>query len=87
MKQKLQVIVHVARGLGHLHDNGICHKDCKPDNVLLKRVATESCGIYTFVAKIGDLELSKVIPEGSAEPSTCVKGSLPYLDPHYVDTW
>ena len=35
----VQVFVHVAAGLVHLHRKGVCHGDLKPNNVMLVAAA------------------------------------------------
>ena len=38
LEESLHVTLQVARGLAHLHDTSVCHKDFKSENILLKRV-------------------------------------------------
>ena len=33
--RKLEILVHVARGLAHAHSNGVLHRDLKPSNIRL----------------------------------------------------
>ena len=47
--------IHMVRGLKSLHDLKICHRDIKCANVFLTK---------SGVAKLGDLNVSKVIKKG-----------------------
>lgn len=43
-------------------------------------------GEKKLVAKIGDLGLSQIVLDGQTKTSTKMGGTLPYLDPKFVQT-
>jgi serine/threonine-protein kinase CHEK2 len=45
----------MAKGLQYLHQQGITHRDLKPDNILLKTSDTDTC------VKISEFGLSKLL--------------------------
>ena len=69
----LNIVIQVARGLKHAHDNGFIHRDIKPDNIFLTT---------NGVAKILDLGLSKDITD--AEQSFNTETGVFMGTPHYM---
>ena len=64
----------VVRGLAYLHGEGICHRDVKPENLLLTVDGT---------CKLGDLGSSKPLPAGGLGLATCV-GTPQYMAPEVI---
>ena len=85
LEQRVDAILQIAHGLAYLHDKDICHRDCKPENILLKQVNDGSCASSKYVVKLGDLGVSKSVSQSVPDISSCVKGTLHYLDPHYLE--
>ncbi|MGA2791901.1 MAG: protein kinase, partial [Candidatus Bathyarchaeia archaeon] len=49
-----QILIDMAEGLEHMHDNGFMHLDFKPENVLVTRNAN---------VRLVDFDLAQPIPE------------------------
>lgn len=58
----LRVTRELAQALGHAHQNGIIHRDVKPENVLLARREGDTSD-FPFQAKLVDLGLAR--PQGA----------------------
>ena len=68
----------ILEGLAFLHDNRVCHRDLKCDNVLID--VNGSC-------KLADFGCSKrldVSPEGSTIIMKSMKGSIPWMAPEVL---
>ena len=50
-----EVVIQLARGLGHVHDHGILHRDLKPENVVFDTSGTPKLADFGL-AKIQDSE-------------------------------
>ena len=78
---KMQFTEEFALAVQCLHNNGIIHRDVKPENVLVK----SSAG--TWIAKMSDLGLSRYIPEGmgsSAFSATGGVGTWAWMAPEVI---
>ncbi|RME76673.1 MAG: serine/threonine protein kinase, partial [Planctomycetota bacterium] len=64
------VVIQVAKALDHAHQNGIIHRDIKPDNIFLSK---------SNVVKLGDLGLAK--PEGDVSLTAI---GIPVGTPCYI---
>uniref|UniRef100_A0A0N5BIY5 polo kinase n=1 Tax=Strongyloides papillosus TaxID=174720 RepID=A0A0N5BIY5_STREA len=69
------VVREVARGLSHLHDNRIIHRDIKPDNIFLTN---------DMDVKIGDFGIA-IRHENPAKKVTEACGTILYLAPESLD--
>jgi predicted Ser/Thr protein kinase len=58
----LRLVRELAQALGHAHQNGIIHRDVKPENVLLAKREGDTSD-FPFEAKLVDLGLAR--PQGS----------------------
>jgi predicted Ser/Thr protein kinase len=58
----LRIVRELAQALGHAHQNGIIHRDVKPENVLLAKREGDTSD-FPFMAKLVDLGLAR--PQGS----------------------
>ncbi|CAI7830731.1 unnamed protein product [Closterium sp. NIES-53] len=73
IRQRLDVMIGMARGLQYLHSFGIVHRDIKPANVLLDN---------KMQARIADFGLVRH-GEGTSVIATRVMGTPGYVDPAY----
>ncbi len=81
--QAVRVLLPIADALSAAHDQGIVHRDIKPDNIIL--VAD---GPGTYRPTIFDFGIAKVAPLGSAHVLTeagAILGSLQYMSPEQAD--
>ncbi|CAI7927054.1 unnamed protein product [Closterium sp. NIES-54] len=76
LKQRMDILIGLARGLEYLHRFGIVHRDINPGNVLI----TDS-----MQAKIADFGLVKM-GEGTSVSTTRIMGTPGYVDPAYFST-
>jgi len=60
----VRVVRELAQALGHAHQNGIIHRDVKPENVLLAKREGDTSD-FPFVAKLVDLGLARPSGTGS----------------------
>ncbi|KAJ9541185.1 hypothetical protein OSB04_027691 [Centaurea solstitialis] len=77
-KQRYDIILGIARGLVHLHDEfhvKIIHRDIKSSNILLDE---------DFQPKIADFGLARFQPEDQSHISTKFAGTLGYTAPEYA---
>lgn len=77
-RQRLEIIIGMARGLAYLHEQYhvcIIHRDIKPGNILLDD---------EFQAKISDFGLARLFPENQSHVSTKFAGTLGYTAPEYA---
>lgn len=77
---RLNIALDVARALDYLHsvaDPPIIHRDVKSSNILL---------VDNDHAKLADFGLCKLGQNQHQAHNRAVKGSLGYVDPHYLNT-
>ncbi len=71
----LELAIHMAQGLGHIHQRGIIHKDITPSNIM--------CDLAKKQIKIIDFGLAATLPKECAEilSPNVLEGTLPYISP------
>ncbi len=73
-RQSLEIITQAAKALEFAHENGIIHRDIKPDNIMLTSEG---------IVKIADLGIAKSFEEGTISPEG--SGQRKVLGtPHYM---
>lgn len=70
-----QILIDMAAGLEHMHDNGFMHLDFKPENVLVTRNAS---------VRLVDFDLAQPIPEKPRKPSGKNPGTPAYMAPEQL---
>ena len=81
LEEKLRLLRDVLMGLGVAHENGVIHRDLKPDNILLVRREGR------FRAKVTDFGLGMRLRRGQgAYHSRTVRGAPEYLAPEQFRT-
>ena len=70
-----QIIIDMAAGLEHMHENGYMHLDFKPENVLVTRNAS---------VKLVDFDLAQPIPEKPKKASGKNPGTPAYMAPEQL---
>lgn len=77
--QLSKVVRDILSGLDYLHQNGVIHRDIKPQNILLERHNNQQ-----FTAKITDFGLAKNLESSSL--SSKLMGTMEYMSPEQFDT-
>ena len=70
-----QILIDMAEGLEHMHDNGFMHLDFKPENVLVTRNAS---------VRLVDFDLAQPIPEKPKKASKKKPGTPAYMAPEQL---
>jgi serine/threonine protein kinase len=77
-QQAVEILLHVARGLGEMHRLGLVHRDIKPSNILIDKAG---------IAKLADLGLARHEGEGGDTQLTAtgaVMGTIDYMAPEQI---
>jgi eukaryotic-like serine/threonine-protein kinase len=70
-----QILIDMAEGLEHMHENGFMHLDFKPENVLVTRNAS---------VRLVDFDLAQPIPEKPKKASGKNPGTPAYMAPEQL---
>lgn len=88
------LIHHIARGVLAAHRAGICHRDLKPNNIMVSDDAGMSVVKLTDfgIAKMAQAELGAEIDNigrqnSMVTSSSTLLGAMPYLSPECWDNW
>jgi len=74
LRQINTIVKDILKGLAFLHENGIIHRDIKPQNILMHKVNG------TWLAKIADFGLAKRV-ENQTMVSSKLLGTMEYMAP------
>ena len=75
LRDALDIIIQIAKGLSAAHAHSIVHRDIKPSNVIITK---------SNVVKIVDFGLARVVASISATQSVSATGTLPYMAPEQI---
>ncbi len=80
MPPETEVLLQLAKGLEHIHQKGLVHRDIKPQNVLIRSDSTTQ----QVMMKWADFGLSKQVNERGTFTMSGVKGTLDYFAPEIL---
>ena len=79
LPSNFQIAFQIAKGLQHIHNNNLVHRDIKPGNILISR-PNQKNGPVTI--KLGDFGLSRTThSNGEFSNPTADKGTLNFMAP------
>ena len=82
LERTASIVRQLAQALTAAHDNGICHRDVKPENIIL-----QSLGEAEEQAKLLDFGIASVRDalESTSEASATISGSWGYMAPEQLE--
>ena len=80
LKEKHEILDGILKGIKHLHDNNVLHRDMKPGNILMQKVRGK------WTAKITDFGIGKAFDAADNSISNTSSGivSLLYASPEQI---
>lgn len=79
-KSKVLILKHIATGIFHLHQNNVCHRDIKLENILVGEDPAQ-------VVKVADFGFSKNLNESRSRSShTMGVGTAAYIAPELINS-
>jgi serine/threonine-protein kinase/endoribonuclease IRE1 len=81
MPPDTEVLFQLAKGLEHIHQNGLVHRDIKPENVLIWVNPNSN----QVLMKWADFGFSKRVNERGTFTMSDVKGTLDYFAPEILE--
>jgi serine/threonine protein kinase len=81
LRRAARILLQASRALTAAHDEGIIHCDLKPDNIMLQDLGEGEDQVKVLDFGIAKVKRSQV---ASAQDSTRVAGTLPYMAPEQL---
>ena len=83
------ILHQIVKGLRHLHNNNIIHRDLNPRNILYSRVPVEADGTHRLVMKLADFGMSRIVPQDKSHLTRTQlrNGWSPVFGPFGTDGW
>lgn len=76
LKQKIQIAIQIVGALHFLHNNGIIHRDVKPENILIQSIVNDFVTI-----KMADFGTSRTVADHFSMTYTKNVGTPLYMAP------
>ena len=71
-RRAVEIALNVARALQHAHENGVVHRDIKPQNILLRE---------NGAAAVSDFGIARALASSTRSRNTSAMGTPPYMPP------
>ena len=78
-EQAVAIMRGVAAGLGFAHDQGVIHRDIKPDNVLIAQLSSGP------VPKVSDFGIAKILAADGRTREGARMGTVAYMAPEQIE--